>query len=109
MKLVWLFFLAFAMTWGLAGCYQEGPNTPKSNNGKAAPEIGALYDQKCAICHGRDGKLMIGAAPDLTQSQLSLEERITLISYGKSTMPPQKGILSMEQIEALAKYVDKFK
>ena len=93
----------------LAACQPEGPKTPKSNNGKAAPEISALYDQKCAICHGRDGKLMVGGAPDLTQSKLSLEERIALITNGKNTMPPQKGILSEEQIEALAKYVDKFK
>ncbi|NQX90617.1 MAG: cytochrome c, partial [Flavobacteriales bacterium] len=72
-------------------------------------DVSALYDQKCGICHGRDGKLMVGGAPDLTKSSLSLAERITLITNGKGTMPPQKDILSQEQIVALAKYVEKFR
>ena len=52
---------------------------------------------------------MVGGASDLTQSSLSLDQRIQLITNGKKTMPPQKNILSEEQIAALAKYVEKFR
>lgn len=76
---------------------------------KPAPDVEALYDMKCGICHGRDGKLMVGGASDLTTSLMSLTNRIQLITNGKSTMPPQKDVLSKEQIAALAKYVEKFR
>ncbi len=63
---------------------------------------------KCALCHGTDGKLMIAQAPDLSKSRLSLNDRIALITYGKSTMPPQKDVLSTAEIRAVALYIESF-
>lgn len=91
------------------GASDSGKAPSGIDKGKAAPEVSALYDMKCGICHGRDGKLMVGGASDLTQSKMPLTERVLLITNGKSTMPPQKDVLSKEQIAALAKYVEKFR
>lgn len=97
----------------MALCSCESSSSEQNPSGldknQAAPDVSALYDMKCGICHGRDGKLMVGGASDLTQSSLSLDERIQLITNGKKTMPPQKDVLSKEQIAALAKYVEKFR
>ena len=41
---------------------------------------------------------MASKAPDLSQSTMDLESRIALITYGKGTMPPQKGILDAATI-----------
>ena len=64
-----------------------------------------LYQTRCALCHGENGKLMLAGATDLSKSQLSLEERIQVISNGRNTMTPFKDILSGEDIEALAEYI----
>ncbi len=64
---------------------------------------------KCSLCHGNDGRLMASKAPDLSLSKLSLEERVAIISYGKGTMPPQKGILDVATILGIANYIEQFR
>jgi cytochrome c553 len=64
-----------------------------------------LYDNKCAICHGFDGRQQYAGAKDLGASTLSRDQVITQISDGKGTMPPQKDVLGPEQIAALADFV----
>lgn len=94
----------------LSACGDEAPQRGNTTeNGLPQPDIAALYDMKCGICHGREGNLMVGGAPDLTKSVLDLAGRIQLITYGKSTMPPQKDLLTPEQIKDLATYVEKFR
>lgn len=105
---------AIVLFFGLMGLFAcdnaASPQEKKSNNGGAPqPDIDALYDMKCGICHGREGNLMVGGAPDLTKSTLDLQGRIQIITYGKNTMPPQKDLLSADQIEGLAKYIENFR
>lgn len=87
---------------------KEPSNRLAGGNSVTQADAQKLYQMKCAICHGTDGKLMIGGAPDLSISKKSMEERIALITYGKSTMPPQKDILTPAEIKALAVYVENF-
>lgn len=87
---------------------KEPSNRLSEGNSVTQADAQKLYQMKCAICHGTDGKLMIGGAPDLSISKKSMEERIALITYGKSTMPPQKDILTPTEIKALAVYVENF-
>ncbi len=63
-----------------------------------------IYDKYCKLCHGKDGKLGLNGAKDITASVLTLEERILLIKNGKNTMTPFEGILSEEEIKAVARY-----
>ncbi|MFK8008484.1 MAG: cytochrome c [Saprospiraceae bacterium] len=58
----------------------------------------------CAACHGRDGKMAINGATDLTKSISGLKSRIKTITEGKGLMTSFKGVLSTEEIEAVAKY-----
>jgi mono/diheme cytochrome c family protein len=64
-----------------------------------------LFSVKCALCHGTDGKQQYAGAKNLAESTLIREEIIQRIQEGKGTMPPQKDVLSEEQINALADFV----
>lgn len=63
-----------------------------------------IYKTHCAICHGDDGRKGFADAKILPESSLTLEERIQLITNGRNTMMPYSGVLSEEEIEAVAKY-----
>jgi mono/diheme cytochrome c family protein/uncharacterized membrane protein SirB2 len=66
----------------------------------------AIFTQVCAACHGQDGKLGVGGAKDLTQSKLNHSEVIQMISKGKGLMQPYDGVLSEQEIEAVADYIE---
>lgn len=91
---------------------------PKSAaaGGGAATEVAALYNAKCAMCHGKDGvaKLPMGkGSANLNdpewQKSTTVEAVAELISAGKGTMPAYKGKLTPEQIKAIAEYSLKLK
>jgi len=52
---------------------------------------------------------MASKSPDLSQSNLSLAERVALVTYGKGTMPGQKGTLNRSEIRAVAQYIERFR
>lgn len=52
---------------------------------------------------------MASKSPDLSLSTMTLAERVALITYGKGTMPAQKGILNKAEITAVARYIDRFR
>ena len=71
-------------------------------NAKADGE--AIYKKYCTVCHGTDGKLGLNGSKDITVSKLTESERIEQIKNGKNTMTPFKGILSEEEMKAVAAY-----
>ncbi|HEY6003691.1 MAG TPA: cytochrome c [Anaeromyxobacter sp.] len=75
----------------------------------AARADSALFAQKCASCHGKDGKpSAVGqkmGAKDLSGTKLSEKELVTVISGGKGKMPAYKEKLTDDQIASLAKYI----
>jgi cytochrome c6 len=73
-----------------------------------AEDPAALFSQKCAVCHGKDGKgtpagVKMGAK-DLTALKISQDEIVKDIANGEGKMPAFKGKLTDEQIQSLAKY-----
>ena len=68
-----------------------------------------VYKTYCVSCHGPKGKLMLNDAPDLSVSKMTLEERLENIRKGGSMMPAFSEVLSENQIEAVAKYLDELK
>jgi len=68
-----------------------------------------IYKQHCVTCHGDNGKMGLNGAKPLPESKMTLEERITHISNGKGAMQPYKGILSPEEIKAVAEYTFQLK
>ena len=71
------------------------------------------FSQKCALCHGPEGKANVPMAKkmgarDLTSSEVlklsDIEIRKTIVE-GKGKMPPYGGILGKEGVDAMVKYV----
>ena len=77
--------------------------TPGSNPGEVV-DGEKIYKKHCIICHGADGKLGVNGAKDITISQLTFDERVAQIKAGKNTMTPFEGILSDDQMKAVASY-----
>jgi mono/diheme cytochrome c family protein len=65
-----------------------------------------IFTQVCAACHGQDGKLGVGGAKDLQASTLNHQQTVAMISQGKGLMQPYEGILSEQEIEAVATYTE---
>src|ERR1043165_6250238 len=86
----------------------------KETTASAGGDASAIFNAKCAKCHGRDGrsKTMRGRlthAGDLTdagwQNDVSDERLFNSISNGKGKMPPFKKKISDGDIDALVGYV----
>ena len=71
----------------------------------------ALYDKKCAMCHGKDGvaKKMGAGSADLNdpawQETATVESIIKVTAEGAGKMPGYEGKLSAEEIKQIAEYV----
>jgi mono/diheme cytochrome c family protein len=64
----------------------------------------ALYNTNCKLCHGSKGDLGVSGAANLRKSELSIEERILVITNGRNGMASYKGILDEEEIRLLAEF-----
>ncbi len=97
-----LSFFLIIVSFGLAHKAKDAKAGDKTIavNGKE------IYEEKCTLCHGNDGKLGLSGAKDISLSQLNHTDIVTLISQGKNTMPAFNSSLSSEQIEAVANYVE---
>ncbi len=75
----------------------------------------ALYDKKCALCHGKDGvaKKMAKGSANLNDPQwqktATLEGIRKDIAEGKGKMPKYQQKLSAEEINLIAEYVKTLK
>ncbi len=83
----------------------------KAKEAKAGDAIVAvngkeIFEQKCVLCHGNDGKLGASGAKDLTLTQVNHAGILTLLSEGKNAMPSFKATLSVEQMEAVTNYIE---
>ena len=76
----------------------------ESTKNAAAPDGEAIYKKYCILCHGVDGKLGLNGSKDISISTVPEAERIVQITKGKNTMTPFEGILSPEEIKAVAAY-----
>ncbi|MEM0992588.1 MAG: cytochrome c [Bacteroidota bacterium] len=65
-----------------------------------------IYKKNCVICHGAKGNMGANGAYNLTISELSLQERVHVITNGRKAMAPYKNILTKEQIAAVAAYTE---
>jgi mono/diheme cytochrome c family protein len=68
-----------------------------------------IFKQSCAVCHGVDGKLGANGSKDLTQSILTIDEKVNMIKNGKGLMIAFEAVLSAEEINAVAKYTEQLK
>lgn len=64
----------------------------------------AIFKKYCVLCHGLDGRLGLNGSKDLSVSLLTEAERVIQVTKGKNTMTPYEGILSPQEIKAVAAY-----
>ncbi len=64
-----------------------------------------IFSTYCTLCHGKDGKLGLSDAKDLSISQLSKDEMVAVVTNGRATMTPYKNVLSKAEIEAVVQHV----
>lgn len=103
--LVFLFVSATIIACGSGG--DDASSTSSSAAGsQATAEVDGekVYKQYCVTCHGLYGDMGASGAYNLTESQLSVEERMAVISNGRNTMTGFKALLSEEKIRAVAEY-----
>jgi mono/diheme cytochrome c family protein len=65
-----------------------------------------IFTEKCALCHGTDGKLGMSGAKDLSVTALNHQGIVEIITNGKNAMASYKATLSAEQIEAVSAYIE---
>lgn len=113
----WTFFLPILWIMTIPACnsaqdkiaMQEAAARQAAGKQTAPPDGMAVFRQYCVTCHGADGKLGLNGAKDLSQSALSLEERITQITNGKNLMTPFRNLLTPAEIKAVAAYTQDLK
>ena len=102
-KNIYTGFFSVAFIFCIAiGCASSSSKLSQDN-------IKNLYKQNCALCHGVKGKLGLNGAKDFALSNLTIKEKIEIITNGKDKMLPFKNLLTEEQIKALAEYTSTFK
>jgi len=110
-------YLAFITVLAFA-VFACGGETPSENSSakKTAPKKKKkkvdgekVYKQYCVTCHGVYGDMGASGAFNLTESILTLDEKIEVITNGRNTMTPFKGLLSEAKIKAVAEYSEKLK
>lgn len=65
----------------------------------------AVFNMNCTLCHGRDGKLGLNGAKDLSISTLTKTEMVAMVRQGKGAMMPYKDVLSAKEIDAVVEHV----
>ena len=91
-----LLFIALA-AFGLA-CGGSKTNQANIADGKE------VYKKYCVACHGETGELALNGAKKFPESTLSAKERVLVITNGRNMMTPFKGLLSEDEIKAVADY-----
>ena len=71
----------------------------------AAPAPGqVIFQQNCARCHGKDGRLGANGAHDLTKSNLNAFGRTYLVTNGMGKMPAFGKTLTPAQVAQVVAY-----
>ena len=69
----------------------------------------AIFEQVCAVCHGKDGALGAGGAANLTISKMTDEQKKNIVLNGKGLMAAYKDQLSESDIDAVVAYISTLK
>lgn len=106
-----LFFVAIAtlvIACGSAGDNANSNKADKSSDSKAIAEKKIdgekVYKTYCIACHGLYGDMAASGAYNLKVSELSIEERVAVITNGRNAMTAFEALLDKDEIQAVAEY-----
>jgi alcohol dehydrogenase (cytochrome c) len=80
------------------------PPAPASAAPLLAAQGGEVFRSACVVCHGEDGRGGHGGGAPLDQVT-DTAMVVATVTDGRGTMPPLAGVLTDEQIRAVAAYV----
>ena len=99
-----LSLLLITGAFGLAEVYSKKKGITKQSSEVVSSNDGkALYEAKCVLCHGDDGKLGLTGAKDISATAMDVAAMKEIILKGKGAMPPAQ--VTEEQAAAIADYV----
>lgn len=115
-----LSFVFIVAAYGLAEMSKKHPAAVQVETGGADKENGSatesnvidgktVFQANCITCHGEDGQLGLMGSPNLTTSVLDITSKVEIIRNGKGAMQAFGGVLTDEEIQAVATYVDSLK
>ena len=92
---------------GSSSTASSGGNDTRAVAAADKPDGEAIYKTYCVTCHGLYGDMGASGAYNLQESELSLEERIAVITNGRKAMTAFESLLDEKEIKAVAKYTMK--
>jgi len=107
-----LLYFLFAVAGAV--CMLMVSGVARTNETETVADAGRIYNQRCASCHGRDGRGRTRKgrqthARDMTapgwQDDVSDERLFNSISNGRGKMPAFRKTVSENDIDALVAYV----
>ena len=81
---------------------KRADNVPAATDAMAQGK--AIYEANCAACHGADGKAMLAGAKDMTITELTDADIMSLLQNGKNGMPAYKDVYSEEELKNVLGY-----
>lgn len=110
MKKTAIFLAIAAFIVACGGTSEDKTNTTVTASADA-PDGEKLYKTYCVTCHGLYGDMQGNGAIDLTKSVLTLDERVKVISEGRTgtVMVGFKTLLDEAKIKALAEHLEKLR
>jgi cytochrome c6 len=98
----------FSATIILFACNNSANNETKADTTVSIDKGKQIFKTHCVACHGADGTLGLNGAFNLSESKLSKEEKIQVITEGRKTMLSYKAILQPHEIQSVALYIESF-
>lgn len=86
----------------LASCRNNSSEKKNLSEKKSGENNFQTY---CTTCHGTDGKLCAMGAKDLSVSPMTKEQMMEIITNGKNRMAAFGNLLSKQEIDSLAVYI----
>lgn len=112
MKQILIFTAIAALVWA---CGSSNSNTETNSSSASAeavavadkPDGEKIYKTYCVTCHGLYGDMGASGAFNLQESELTLEERIHVVTNGRNAMAAFESLLDKKEIKAVSKYTMK--
>lgn len=96
--------LAITLLACTAGSTPDAP-VPTATLADGTPNGPALFQMHCTLCHGKDGRLGLSGAKDLTLSALTRDEVSTVVAGGKGKMMGYRNMLGPAELDAVVDHV----
>ncbi len=110
-----LSFVLISAAFALAEINKKHPQKPAAaveNTDDKTPKIvdgKTVFESNCISCHGGDGQAGRVGAANLATSVMDQDSKVEIIRNGKGSMQAFGGMLTEEEVQAVAAYIETLK